>query len=110
MKFIIMMVCAALAGTLTVKARQKLEPRIVAEHKGRDCCESRDGLIPPCTSVVYTIENPLREPIKVELQCNPELMGPSFDIPARVRQQVEVCPEIPVDVHCFILTWQKKAP
>lgn len=108
MKFIVMMVCAALAGTLSVKAKQKMEPRIVAQHEGRDCCDSRDGLLPACQSMVYTIENPLREPVSVELECGAELIGPTFEISARVRQQVEVCPEIPTKINCFILRWQKK--
>ena len=108
MKFLIIMVAAALAGTVTVKAKQKLEPRIVAEHQGRDCCDSRDGLLPPCQSMVYTIENPVSQPVSVELSCGPELIGPTFEIPARVRQQFEVCPEIPAEVHCFIMKWTKK--
>lgn len=105
---LIALIIAAIASVVTVKAKQKMEPRIVAQREGRDCCDSRDGLLPACQSMIYTIENPLREPIRVELSCGSELIGPIFEVPARVKQEFEVCPEIPTTVKCFILRWEKK--
>ncbi len=105
---LIALIVAAIASVVTVKAKQKMEPRLVAPREGRDCCNSRDGLLPACQSMIYTIENPLQEPVRVELSCGPELIGPTFDIPARVKQEFEVCPEIPSTVNCFIIKWEKK--
>jgi hypothetical protein len=109
MKFIIMAIVAVLGlAGFTVTAKKKMEPRIVAQHEGRDCCDSRDGLLPACQSMVYVIENPLRQTITVELSCGSELINPRFDLTPRVRQEVEVCPEVPGKISCFILSWEKK--
>jgi hypothetical protein len=106
---ILLGVILGLSG-ITVTAKRKMEPRIVAERVGRDCCDSRDGLIPPCTSKVYTIENPVRAPVEVTLSCGTENQDVVVDLPARTKMEVEVCPESPGLVSCFILTWQTKQP
>ena len=99
----------AVTSGLTIKAKQNPEPRIVAQHDGRDCCDSRDGLLPPCISTVLSIESNMPTPISVELFCGTEVINPVVDLPrGKIRQEVEICPETPGHITCSIMNWKKK--
>jgi len=108
-KFLILTTMILGITGLSGTAKQKLEPHISGATEGRNCCESADGLIQPCPAQNYTIENPTRNPVVVELSCGSDLIGPTFTIPPHTHQRVEVCPEIPVKLNCFILRWEKKS-
>ena len=110
MKFAILIGVALALSGVTIKAKRKVEPRIVAESVGRDCCDSRDGLLPPCISKNYTFENPVNSTVDLTLHCGSENQEVQLSLPAHTRQQVEICPESPGEINCFILTWSKKEP
>lgn len=109
MKILLMFLAASAASVLTVKADHKRDaPWIVSARQGENKCTENDPL-GPCYSRLLLIENPLKDPVILKLDCGLDLSEPEVTIPARVRQEVEITSDAPGGTPgCSIRSWSRK--
>lgn len=82
-------------------------PWVVSQRAGHDPCPVEDPL-GPCPSQIYVVNNPLRAPVRISLDCGFDLERPTFRMDPESTVAVEVTAHIPGGPSCLIGSWTKE--